>query len=831
MYSNYLVSALRSLGRQKLFALINTTGLAIGLAACMLIILFVRHEYSYDTMFSDIERLYRIEATANIPGQPSNESPQFFGPAHDLLKDAFDEIESIARLQQRGGTVVAGDTAIAETFATVDPEFLTLFDFPLLEGDRDLALNQPTSIVLTEEMARKHLGSPPWLNRTIVINETLEREFKVTAVIADLPGNTHFDIDFLIPIDQRVYDAAANGGRTDLNRWNGLPFFVYVKLKEGRQAVRLKTDISAWVDRYFPSEIQALVGISGSELFTPRIMSVADIHMKSPVQFDMKAPGNLTTILSFSGIASLILSIACINFMNLATATSTLRAKEVALRKVMGASRKQLFIQFELESILSSIVAVCFALAIISLVLPAFSNFTEREIVIDGILDPLVAITVIGLTLTVGFFAGLHPAWVLSGFRPARVLQSAKLNAGSGTGLRSLLVLFQFTISAALMIMTLLIYVQTDYARSLNMGYDNSNTLTVRGLFRQQIGDMAETVRDEVARIPGVTQLSLSSFTPGDGRNVGLSLKVPGKDERLIIFYRAVYPEFFEQFDVKPIAGRLLDHAHENDRTVFISDPDSTEPQQINAVINEAAVATMGFSSPQDAIGKTYFRGRANQIVNTIVGVVPDIHFGSPRTDLDGEIYMFIPAEARNLLVSYRRDISGADPYPEVSRLIQDKLQVLVPRSQTTIAHLQENIAEQYQEEAIISTLLAMFAALAVLIACMGLFGLASFTVARRTREIGIRKVMGASSSQVMLMLVTQFSKPVLLANMFAWPMCWYAFNVWLAGFNERIDILPWFTGISALAVLTTLTLAFATVATYAIKVARSSPVLALRYE
>jgi putative ABC transport system permease protein len=826
MVYNYFISALRSLMRQKLFAVINVIGLAIGLAACTLIILFVRHEFSYDEQFSDIDRIYRIEATANIPGQQSNASPRFFGATYDLLPNDFDEIESIARLQGRSGTVVVGDSSTAETFATVDPEFLGLFDFPMLEGKLEGALDAPTSIVLTEEMAIKHLGERPWLGRTIVINETLEREMKVTGVMETLPGNTHFDIDFLVPVNQQVYEAGATGGRTDLNRWNGLQFNVYVKLKDGRGIENLKAGLNDWVDKYFPPEIQALVGITGSELFTPRLMPVRDIHMFSAVQFDMKPPGSLTTIYSFGGIAILMLVIACINFMNLATAASTMRAKEVALRKVMGANRRQLFVQFEMESVLSAFIGLLFALVLIELVLPSFSNYTERPLSTAMLFEPLIAASILTLTIFVGFLAGLHPALVLSGFRPARVLQSNKSGTSGSAGLRAILVLLQFTISAALIIMTLLIYVQTDYAQSMDMGYDNENELSVRGLGTRQIGDSAETIQNVVKEIPGVSEVSLASFTPGDGQNTGLSLKVPGIDSRIIIFYRSVYPAFFNQFDVTPVAGRLLDDAHPNDRTIFIDDPDSLEEQKLNVVINEAAVVTLGFASITDAIGGIYYRGRENQIINTIVGVVPNIHFGSPRSEIDGEIYMYIPEEVNTLLVSYSKD-----HYQDVTQQIESRIQDMFPRVQTQIQHLQENISQQYREEEIQSTLLAMFSGLAVLIACMGLFGLASFTIARRTKEIGVRKVMGASSLEIVMLLLSQFSRPVLIANVLAWPMCWYAMTEWLNGFTYRIELLPWFIAVGGVAVLVTISLAWGTVASHAFKVARTSPVFALRYE
>ena len=826
MFANYVLAALRALQRQKLFSLLNVFGLAIGLCACMIIILFVRHEFSYDTQFADLDRLYRIEATAKIPGQQSTATPNFFGTTYDLLPADYEEIELIGRLQGRGGTVINAERSTAETFSYADPEFLRMFNFPVLEGDLENALSQPTDIVLTREMAVKHLGPGPWLGRTLQINQTIEREMKVAAVIETLPGNTHFAIDILVPIDQRVYDATAFAGTTDLQRWNGLPFNVYIKLKPGRSIEPMRATINDWVDRYFPAQIQALVGINGSQLFAPRIMPVRDIHMRSPVVFDMKPPGNMATVYGFGGIALMILLIACINFMNMATATSTLRAKEVAVRKVMGATRAQLFVQFQLEALVTAVVALFIAMVAMELILPVFADYTQRDITTALMFDPMVLAAILSLTVVVGLGAGLHPALVLSSFRPARVLQSNKSSIAGNSWLRSSLVLFQFAVSAALIISTLLIYVQTEYARNVDMGYDNDLELTIAGLGQEAIVDSVEALREEVLRMPGVTEASLTSFTPGDARGTGLSVRAPGADERVIIFYRSVYPEFFAQFDVQPLAGRLLSHEFSNDRVEFISDPNSVETQMANVVINEAAAKTLGFATPQDAIGQVYYRGQQNQIVSTIVGVVPNIHFGSPRTEFDGEIYMYVPAEVNNMLVSYQ-----TGRFTEVRQNIEAKMLDLYPRQQTQVQHLQDNIAQQYAEEAIQSRLLATFSGLAILVACMGLFGLASFTINRRTKEIGVRKVMGASSKEIVVLLLTQFSRPVLMANVLVWPLCWYAVDRWLAEFNHQIELLPWFVGTVVVAVLVTVLLAWMTVGSHAWRVARTNPVYALRYE
>jgi putative ABC transport system permease protein len=708
----------------------------------------------------------------------------------------------------------------------VDNNFFKVFDLELIEGNSKNALADIPSVVLTEEMARKHLGEGPYLGRTITINDFYERDHKVTGVLKNLPDNTHLDFDFLFPIDEKIYGPVTPQGNT-LTRWNGLGLFVYFTLKEGETVDRLEAGIHDWMDKYFPDAIAQLVGIKGSELFTPNIVPVKDIHLYSEGQGDMKPHGSLTIIYSFGGIAFLILVIAAINFMNLATAQSTLRSKEVAVRKIMGAKRKQLFVQFEGESLFYSFLALIMGLGMLYLVLPYFNSYTQREIDFSTLLEPSLFLTTVGLALFVGLVAGLHPALVLSGVRPAKVLMSNKSSSPATSRLRAALVVFQFAISAVLMIATILIFIQTKYVQNMDMGYDRENVWAFRGLNRQQITDQKQTFEDRIKELPGVTNVALSSFAPGDGDGNGLSLVMPTEENRIVMFFRSVDENFFPFFNTSPLAGRLFDETRPTDILAAPEGgPTAENPWQRNVIMNLKGIKHLGFTTPEEAIGKFFYTGQGNTVINNIIGVIPDINFNSPRIELQGQIYYSNPLGQGTLLIRYNTD-NSEDLGAEIDAVFKE----MFPTQSFVRQYVEENIEAQFQGETIQGTLLAIFSALAILVACMGLFGLASFNVARRTKEIGLRKVMGASSPNIVALLLGQFSIPVIIANVIAWPFGYYAISEWIEGFSYRIDLAPYFVGVALLAVILTLGIAWATVAGHAFKVARTNPIRALRYE
>ncbi len=829
MFQNYFAATLRHLRDHKLYALINVLGLSIGLASCLLIILFVRHETSYDTFLPNLDRLYRFESMVNIPGRPPVAVPRGYGATKEIFTEAFDEIETYTIFQSRFGRVMNEADGISENFIYGDENLFKVLQLPFIEGDPETAMSTPGGVVLTEEMALKHLGEGPYLGREITLYDQYERNHKVTGILKDIPDTSHIVFDIVLPIDMQIQGQPDPNGQTALERWNGVAFYNYFTLKEGANLTRIENTIDDLIDQYFPDRIAALVNKKGSELFKHYIMPVADIHLKSPSNGGMKPSGSMTIIYSFGGIAIMILAIASINFMNLATARSTLRAREVAVRKVMGANRGQLFWQFQSESLLFAVISLLFAMLLVAGVLPAFNGFTNREISFLTIFEPTMLAASLGLTILVGLVAGIHPSIVLSGIRPSRVLMANKsVNTGSAK-LRAGLVILQFVISSVLVIGTGLVFAQTWYAQNRDLGYNRDNLMVIRGLGQEGVGSSQEAFRDRVRQLPGVEDASLSNFGPSDGDNTGYSYKVPGLEQRIIVFFRSIDFDYFDMMDVDVIAGRKLDPNFNDIITNVPNDATEEErntPTKSNIVINMAAVKALGFGTAENAVGKVIFTGDENQNSSTIVGVIPNVHLTSPRVELNAYVYMVDKANFLNLNVRY----SGENP-EEVGLAIDRLWQEMFPGTPSFRQYLDENIANQFRGETIQGTLLGVFSGLAILIASMGLFALSSFTVARRTKEIGLRKVMGASSKTIVILLLRQLSTPVLIANIIALPIGWYAISQWMQNFQYRLDMPIYFSAMAVAAIVFTLVLSWATVAHHAIRVAQSKPINALRYE
>jgi putative ABC transport system permease protein len=810
MFKNYFVTALRNTLRHKLHAGINILGLAIGLSACMLIILVVRHETSYDNFIPNSDNIYRMEATGNIPGRDSFDSARYVGPTKELLPPDYPEIKEVLRITQRTGNVVKDGETFDQVVDYVDSNFFAVFELPLIEGSHD--------------------GALAYLGREIVLNHQYERTHIVSAVMKDIPDNSHMNVGFLVPHDRKVYANNTTGGATDLERWNGLPFFVYVELEENASIAPIEATINAWVDRYFPPEVSSLVNIPGSELWTPRFVKVEDIHLYSPAQGGMKPTGSVNTLLSFGAIAAMILIIASINFMNLATARSTLRAREVAVRKVMGAARRQLFTQFEAESMIFTLASLALAIFLTDLILPYFNDYTQLQVPFSLILDPVTSTNILALTLFVGLGAGLHPALVLSSIRPLRVLTANQSSSPMSSKIRSTLVVLQFAISAALIIGTTLIYMQTDYARSRELGYSTENTLLIRGLADPQVEPSQEAFKNRVAQLPGVSKVALSDNGPAEGTGSGISMRVPGEADRIVIFSHSVDYDFFDLYGLQAVAGRLfsIEFAADVIRTGAIdsSQEGEIERQQAGAVVNIAAARRLGFENPAQAIGSVMYRGRQDEIEISIVGVIPDVLLSNPTAEMQPEIYFLSPDDYQTLNVLFDTEDTQA-----LTTQVDQLWNEMFPGVSPSHNYLDENVASFFEGDVVMGQLLAIFSGLAILVASMGLFGLSSFTVMRRTKEIGIRKVMGASSGRIVKLLIRQMSMPVIVANVLAWPVGWYAMTEWLSEFSYRIDLPPYFAAAALFSIIMTLGIAWLTAGGHAFRVARTNPIKALRYE
>jgi putative ABC transport system permease protein len=720
-----------------------------------------------------------------------------------------------------------GAAITVEKAAAADAAFFDIIQLPFLAGERRTALRDTDSVTLSRSEAMRLFGTPDALGRTITtVRGDQKFDLRVTGVFEDLPKNSHLDLAMVRRFNSAEEEACS---------WGCVNGMAYVKLKPGVHVDTINAQMPAWEKRNVPPR-----DIGGADIGAAndwRLTNVKDIHL-GPAQ-DGDKPGNdMRTIVTFTIIALLILGMAVVNFVNLATARAGQRAREVAVRKVLGARKRQLVVQFLGESMLLVAVAMLTALALVELTLPAFSAFLDAGLDIHYLGENGVLLPVIALTLIVGLAGGLYPAFKLSGYRPAAVLKANRSSAdpeGSGR-LRNLLVVAQFAVSIGLMICTAVVYHQTLFARSADPGYRRDGLITVEGVRNPEVRKVRETLTREIAAIPGVTNVAATKIVPAEGPTFYTSVTVPGRAQPEKLGWYSVEPAFFDTMKISMVAGRPLSPAHSNDKIFIDFDnlPDEAiapaaktlAARGMNVVLNERAARQLGFADPRTALGRQVgipaFGEDVGPVPATIVGVARDSRFRSVREEVEPVIY-YDDGYYRYLAVRF----DGADPKAVMSRIEQAWRQVL-PEVPFEGGFVEEKLAELYGAEEARGQTFGSFAMLAILIACLGLFGLAAFTAERRTREIGIRKVFGARVRDIVQLLAWQFSKPVIIANIIAWPVAWWLMRDWLNGFDARIDLGP---GPFLLAGLIALVIAIGTIAGHAIKVARTNPIHALRYE
>ena len=827
MLRNYITVAIRNLVNNKLYSAINVGGLAVGLAACLLILLFVRDETSYDRWLPNADRIAVVESTFFIPGREKIAFAQAPGPIKDPLeKDFSSDIEKVVRVYADELPVRAGERQLLSEIDFADPGFFQVFDLPMVAGERESALENNSSIVLSETAAKKFFGDEPAVGKTITVSDKMV--FTVVGVFADMPKNSSLMFETVALLDLERYKDRPYIAE----RWTSVNTGVFVLFRTPESRERVTKDMTAFTNRHVKFEIPGILELP-SLFLQFEFMPLLDVHLHATKQGYQNA-GNLTAVLAFSGIAALILIIACINFVNLATARAMKRAREVAMRKVVGATRSQLVRQHLGEAIVTALIALVVAIALVELSLPAFNSFLHKELALDFIGDPMLIVMVLGLILAVGVVGGLYPALYLSRFRPAQVLKANQSSVGGSSLLRSGLVVFQFAISIALIVCTATIYSQTVYARTFDLGYQHDNRLVLKGLSDMPSKEAAVTLKNQVAALPGVRAASLSSDGPPlDSNNNALLYprSVPGP-EKFIVESLNVDVDFFKTFGVKPLAGRLFSVDHPSDYA-----PDQgvkrDHPTEQSIVVNQALVAKLGGKRPEDVIGKVMWDAAPEGEImtrTTIVGVVPDLYLRSVRIAVTPLAYYVNKPEN-----GFNRLSIAVQPgrMKETLQAVQGVWGRLAPAVPIRTSFVDENLAALYDADAQRGQIFAGFAVFAVLIACLGLFGLASFSAERRTKEIGMRKVLGASVLDIVRLLVWQFSRPVLVANLIAWPVSFYLMQKWLAGFKYRIELSDprFLLGIFGGAALLALSIAWLTIAGHAYRVARANPGRALRVE
>jgi len=804
MFRNYLTAALRNLARNRLYAGINIGGLAVGFAAAILIGLFVRDEFSYDSFIPGHQRVFRVAANRIVPGRGPMFVPVVPPDLAAWMKLDLPGVQSVARLATEEVGLRHGDFEASEYIAWADPEIFEVLPLQVLAGNLRTALERPDAIVLTRQMARKYFGRDDPIGETIEINR--QHLLRVTAVLKDLPSNTHLDSRIFASgraAYSRLAVLDAMPGPAVQKPWNTL---TYLRSSPAASIDALAHALPDLIDRHmqFPGAYKFSAAVHLT------LIPIAAIHLYGP--------GSATADYALAAIGALTVLLASLNFVNLTTARAARRAIEVGIRKAAGAGRTDLVIQFIGESMIYVALSMVLALALVEVLMPHFNAFLGRTIVFDYWRSPDLAMSIVGAVLLVGALAGAYPAVVLSAFPPAWVLRSRSGGPIGSQRLREALVVLQFAILIGLTVSTGVLYRQTNFATHDSLRLDKDQVLLIRGA-------CAKAFKDEVKALPGVRSAACSFLAPTLNPIVIPTQLHDGQS--LSIHESSIDVGFLELYGFKPLAGRFFSAAHEQD----VPPEDSKRPPGLTVVINETARRQLGYASPGDAIGQSVplnlLRSLEDNHVDAypaeIIGVVADFPMGSIRDPIGPTVFYIQP----NLFQLMSVKLSGRQ-IPETLASIDLLWKRLGNTRPVSRFFFDQQVEDTYRDMIRQQQLMTALESVALLIACLGLFGIAAFSSERRTKEIGIRKVMGAETRDIMRMLLWQFSRPVLYGSLIAWPVAAYVMNRWLQSFAYHVELGPWlFIATTAL----TLIIALITVSAHCWPVARAKPAAALRYE
>lgn len=805
MIKNYFKVAFRNLFRNKFYSLLNITGLAIGIASCLLIVLFVTDELSYDTYYENSENTYRLTMSGALNGSAFDLA--LVGPiVGKTMMEDFPEITNYGRFRQSGAPFIKyGENIFKEDkFAFADNSILEIFGINLIYGDPETALMEPKSLVMSQTAARKYFGDENPVGKIVEYGSA--KDYQVTGVYEDIPNNTHFDLDVMCSMITREESKQAI--------WMSMNFQTYVVLSEGADVGEMAKRFPEMLKTYIGPELKQFMNLEWEDmeengsLLAFSMQPVTDIHLHSDLQGELDANGDITYVYIFSAIAFFILLIACINFMNLATARSAHRAKEVGVRKVLGSVKRQLIAQFLAESILISLISFLLAIGLAYMAVPFFNDLANKQLSIP-FSNPVFIASVFGGVLTVGLLAGSYPAFFLSAFQPVTVLKGSLSNGMKSGALRSVLVVIQFCTSIFLVIGTLVITNQLDFIQNKNLGFDRDQVLIVNDAYLARSNTAA--LKTQIESFSEVKSASYSSYLPtpsSSNMNVFFDGIVPSQDNQVLMSNWFVDYEYFETLGMEVVQGR-------NFSRDFATD-------SLGIIINESAVKEFGFEDPIGEIIGTFVSQQGDVQGLKVVGVVKDFHYQTLKNKIAPLAMQLGNSTGLLNLKVNTRDYSG------LLSKIEESWMDLAPNQPFETSFLDDRFGRMYDAEQRLGKIFGIFAGLTILVACLGLFGLAAYTAENRIKEVGIRKVLGANVGQLVYLLSRDIGKLVLIAFVIGAPLAWYAMDSWLQGFQYRTNI-----GVSVF-VLTlsgSLLIALLTMCYQSLKAATSNPVKSLRTE
>ena len=818
MLSHALLTLYRALSRHRLYAVLNVLGLAAGMAVFLVLTLVVRYERGFDRWIPHAADIYRVDTTILDAGRAPQEISATTFAAFDLLLADYPQIRAGTRLLQRDAPVAVDQTIDSEAISYVDADFLDVIALPVASGDAAHALSSPASVVVTESIARKYFGNLQALGRTLQISQNgIPRAYTVSAVLRDLPPDSTLRVKILAVITPAIRQTNAT-----FESWASSSGEIYLRFADHADAAAVAAELQRFVVRRASGTGPGKQGMHPERSIRLSLVALPDTHFHD-ISVDAKVPGvDPRIVLSLGVVGLLALVTAAINYVNLATARAGLRAREVALRKVLGATRRMLLLHFLGEAAALAAISGLIGLALAEIAIPMVNSLGGWAVRIDYLqVVPLVLVVV----LLVGLGAGGYPAVLLASYRPAAVLSASRMPAGGRTGarLRNLLVLVQFASAIAFGICTLVIDAQASFLRDADRGFDRHGLIVVESLAARQLVSRETVILDALRGVPGVTSATLSDREPNSSTDHDTGVSRPGQvGPAPDLIAETVGGDYFRTYGVRLLAGRVFDDAHGTDD---LGDGPRSG-RTVGTILNRQALATLGFTDPAAALGHALtVRSRDSTLTLQVIGVVQDVRFMSPRAPVAPQYYTYDTHGFDFADAAIRFD---RVPRQEIMRRLQAAWRSVVPEVPFVAETADERLADFYQPDQQRARLFSAGATLAIAIACVGLYGLASFNTARRVKEIGIRKVLGASTRDVLLLLIGQFIRPVLLANLIAWPIAWLAMRDWLTGFDQRIDLSP---GYFAAATLVAVGVSISTVLGHAWRVARAEPAWALRYE